>query len=179
MSYPTYLVHFNRNHDSKNGQFTYGDGDGDGKINDTEYDKLSRRQKKQYVKYRQKRQNEIQNYHTHRNDDNADKLYKKYMEAYDKFYNNSELDYDKNPKEYYKLMEQFERYEKEWLMYEGEQEAKQLIEKFGAKDVSELSFGFVSPFLSAKGKSTVTMKYDDVDDLIKQYAKEFYYAHRD
>lgn len=32
MSYPNYLVHFNRNHD-KNGRFTYGDGDGDGVIN--------------------------------------------------------------------------------------------------------------------------------------------------
>lgn len=27
--YPTYLVHFNKNHSSKNGQFTFGDGDGD------------------------------------------------------------------------------------------------------------------------------------------------------
>lgn len=33
-NYPTYLVHFNRNHDSKNGQFTYGDGDADGITND-------------------------------------------------------------------------------------------------------------------------------------------------
>ena len=31
-NYPTYLVHFNKNHDPKNGQFTFGDGDGDGKI---------------------------------------------------------------------------------------------------------------------------------------------------
>lgn len=34
MSYPTYLVHFNKNHNPKNGQFTFGDGDGDGKGND-------------------------------------------------------------------------------------------------------------------------------------------------
>lgn len=34
MSYPTYLVHFNKNHDSKNGQFTFGDGDGDGLLGD-------------------------------------------------------------------------------------------------------------------------------------------------
>lgn len=34
MSYPTYLVHFNQNHDKRNGQFTYGDGDGDGISND-------------------------------------------------------------------------------------------------------------------------------------------------
>lgn len=33
MSYPSYLVHFNKNHDKK-GRFTYGDGDGDGKGND-------------------------------------------------------------------------------------------------------------------------------------------------
>ena len=28
--YPDYLVHFNKNHSPKNGQFTSGDGDGDG-----------------------------------------------------------------------------------------------------------------------------------------------------
>lgn len=30
----SYLMHFNRNHSSKNGQFTSGDGDGDGILND-------------------------------------------------------------------------------------------------------------------------------------------------
>lgn len=30
MSYPDYLIHFNKNHSNKNGQFTSGDGDGDG-----------------------------------------------------------------------------------------------------------------------------------------------------
>lgn len=29
MEYPTYLIHFNKNHSPKNGQFTSGDGDGD------------------------------------------------------------------------------------------------------------------------------------------------------
>ena len=29
-----YLIHFNKNHSSKNGQFTSGDGDGDGVVND-------------------------------------------------------------------------------------------------------------------------------------------------
>ena len=32
--YPDYLVHFNKNHSSKNGQFTSGDGDGDGVSDD-------------------------------------------------------------------------------------------------------------------------------------------------
>ena len=32
--YTTYLIHFNQNHSSKNGQFTFGDGDGDGVRND-------------------------------------------------------------------------------------------------------------------------------------------------
>lgn len=32
--YPDYLVHFNKNHSSKNGRFTSGDGDGDGIAND-------------------------------------------------------------------------------------------------------------------------------------------------
>lgn len=30
----SYLIHFNKNHDKKNGRFTYGDGDGDGTSND-------------------------------------------------------------------------------------------------------------------------------------------------
>lgn len=34
MSYPTYLIHFNKNHSSKNGRFISGDGDGDGIIDD-------------------------------------------------------------------------------------------------------------------------------------------------
>ena len=34
MSYPTYLIHFNKNHSSKNGQFVSGDGDGDGILDD-------------------------------------------------------------------------------------------------------------------------------------------------
>lgn len=32
--YPDYLVHFNKNHSSKTGQFTYGDGDSDGQIDE-------------------------------------------------------------------------------------------------------------------------------------------------
>lgn len=32
--YPSYLIHFNRQHDPKTGKFTYGDGDGDGVSND-------------------------------------------------------------------------------------------------------------------------------------------------
>lgn len=34
MWYPTYLVHFNKNHSSKDGRFVSGDGDGDGVVND-------------------------------------------------------------------------------------------------------------------------------------------------
>jgi hypothetical protein len=34
MYYPDYLIHFNKNHSSKNGQFISGDGDGDGQVDD-------------------------------------------------------------------------------------------------------------------------------------------------
>ena len=34
MSYPSYLIHFNKNHSSSTGQFISGDGDGDGVIDD-------------------------------------------------------------------------------------------------------------------------------------------------
>lgn len=39
MSYPDYLIHFNKNHSSKNGQFISGDGDGDGVVNDNKNQK--------------------------------------------------------------------------------------------------------------------------------------------
>ena len=35
MSYPTYLIHYNKNHSKSNGQFVSGDGDGDGIVNDS------------------------------------------------------------------------------------------------------------------------------------------------
>lgn len=34
MEYPTYLIHYNKNHSKANGQFVSGDGDGDGIAND-------------------------------------------------------------------------------------------------------------------------------------------------
>lgn len=41
-NYSTYLVHFNKNHDSKNGQFTFGDGDADGISDDHSNQKKNR-----------------------------------------------------------------------------------------------------------------------------------------
>lgn len=32
--YPSYLIHYNKNHNPKNGQFAPGDGDGDGQVGD-------------------------------------------------------------------------------------------------------------------------------------------------
>ena len=32
--YPSYLIHYNKNHSKSNGQFVSGDGDGDGQVND-------------------------------------------------------------------------------------------------------------------------------------------------
>lgn len=34
MEYPSYLIHYNKNHSKTNGQFVSGDGDGDGVVND-------------------------------------------------------------------------------------------------------------------------------------------------
>ena len=34
MNYPSYLIHYNKNHSKANGQFVSGDGDGDGISND-------------------------------------------------------------------------------------------------------------------------------------------------
>lgn len=34
MEYPSYLIHYNKNHSKANGQFVSGDGDGDGIAND-------------------------------------------------------------------------------------------------------------------------------------------------
>lgn len=54
MSYPTYLVHFNKNHSSKDGKFTYGDGDGDGIIDDHR-NQLSKNGKSLYQKLKKER----------------------------------------------------------------------------------------------------------------------------
>lgn len=40
----TYLMHFNRNHSSKNGQFISGDGDGDGVLNDNKNQRKAQRE---------------------------------------------------------------------------------------------------------------------------------------
>jgi hypothetical protein len=42
MSYPTYLIHYNKNHSKANGQFVSGDGDGDGVVNDHKNGKSSK-----------------------------------------------------------------------------------------------------------------------------------------
>ena len=34
VQYPSYLIHYNKNHSKANGQFVSGDGDGDGIVND-------------------------------------------------------------------------------------------------------------------------------------------------
>lgn len=39
MIYPSYLIHYNKNHSKANGQFVSGDGDGDGIVNDAQYNK--------------------------------------------------------------------------------------------------------------------------------------------
>lgn len=36
-----YLIHYNKNHSTVNGQFIPGDGDGDGMVNDNDYRKMS------------------------------------------------------------------------------------------------------------------------------------------
>lgn len=40
--YPSYLVHYNKNHSKANGQFVSGDGDGDGIVNDHKNQKTKR-----------------------------------------------------------------------------------------------------------------------------------------
>lgn len=57
MSYPTYLVHFNANHD-KLGRFDRGDGDHDGIVDDHHYKKLDRMSDKRLYKTLKK---EVQN----------------------------------------------------------------------------------------------------------------------
>lgn len=42
-NYPNYLIHYNKNHSKSNGQFTSGDGDGDGIANDHAHQKKTDR----------------------------------------------------------------------------------------------------------------------------------------
>lgn len=190
MSYPTYLVHFNANHD-KLGRFDTGDGDHDGivddhghlkSLNNQEYNSLSRKNKKKYVKARRELNNRIINRSININyvDTSEGKnKYKRYMDAIDtweKEVSDTILppfgypNYD-SPK-VKKALSELGKAERDFNISAGRYVAKQLIEEFGAQNVAELSFGNVSPFLGGGGKSTVTIKYKDVNDLIEKYAKE-------
>ena len=48
--YGDYLIHFNKNHSPKNGQFVSGDGDGDGIVDDHHYKKLDKMSDKKLYK---------------------------------------------------------------------------------------------------------------------------------
>ena len=61
-NYPTYLVHFNKNHDPKNGQFAEGDGDGDGIVDDRHYNSKFENRSEKYAMGRAKK-GEAQGYH--------------------------------------------------------------------------------------------------------------------
>lgn len=197
MHHQTYLVHFNKNHNPKNGQFTYGDGDGDGKMeyrerlakNTKSFNEMSRKEKKLYIKDRKSLNNEIINKSIsiggeYDKTPKGKKLLKNLNDSYDKYFNNSEMneleidDFD-NPK-VKKVRDEFVANEKAYLMGQGKYVAKQLIEEYGAQNVAELSSGWVSSLKSMEGKSSVTIKYDGtVDDLIEKYAEEAYYTHRE
>lgn len=55
----SYLIHFNKNHNPKNGQFTYGDGDGDGYRNERQRRKAAERLERQDTKWAKKNYEKI------------------------------------------------------------------------------------------------------------------------
>ena len=57
MSYPNYLIHYNKNHSKANGQFVSGDGDGDGISNDHAHRSKSNSKKQLTPEEKRKRRN--------------------------------------------------------------------------------------------------------------------------
>ena len=195
MSYPTYLVHFNKNHSPKNGQFVSGDGDGDGQTeyrdrlrnNKKTFKEMSRKEQKQYIKDRRKLNNEIINRSidigsefdkTPKGKELHKKLSKSYDEIWDINFINQQLSDPHNPK-VKEVEERFYKSEKDFLMERGRYEVKKLLEEYDPKEIAELSSGIVIPFRSSEGRSSVEIKYKDVDDLIEKYAEQSYYTHRE
>lgn len=188
------LYHFNKNHD-RLGRFDTGDGDGDGQTeyrdrlarNTKSFNEMSRKEKKRYIKDRRLLNNEIINKsielgNKYGETEKGKKMYKKFSDSYDKYFDPNNIDAeidDWNDPKVKKIREQFIKDEKAYLMDEGRFVAKKLIDEYGTKNVSELSYGWVAPLKSMEGKSTVTLTYDGtVDDLIEKYAEQAWYAHR-
>lgn len=198
---PSYLCHFNKNHSKTNGQFTSGDGDGDGITNDHRNQKpfksMSRKEQKAYIKERQEKQNKIQNRSLHINDfddtpegkqllSDERKAAKIFEELDRKWYDATDSTYTKFNSDDPKFVSSWEKAnrawidaEKKYLTAKGESICKQLLKEYSAKDISELSFGWIPSWKSAEGKSTSIINYDgSIDDLIKEYGISYHDAHQ-
>lgn len=93
-----YLAHFNKNHSSKNGQFTSGDGDGDGIVNDHNY-RVSQKSRKDAI-------SNTTNYMISSNNTKRNKILDKYYDPKNKkaqdFKKNIDDAFNKAAKEYKK-----------------------------------------------------------------------------
>lgn len=189
---PSYLCHYNKNHSKVNGQFTSGDGDGDGIVDDRRNQKpfksMSRKEQKAYIKERQALSGAIWSSRSDIDDewaktDEYKKKFKAFSDAYDNYIDNGDiLDLEIENWDHPKVKaarDAFEKAEKDLLMSEGKYVVNKLLKEYSAKDIAELSFGWIPSMRSFQGRSTVEIKYDGTaDDLIEKYAEMSYSAHR-
>lgn len=177
MKYPSYLVHFNPNHDPRTGRFANAPGGG------KSFTQLNRKEKKAYRQYMRDYQNKLQNESSKApKSKNSDKLYSE-LEKARKIADDYELRYyDEidNPgfeKQYNDAIQKWVDAEEKYLVDQGKTTCEYLLTKYTPQDIADMSFGWV-PTLFGDGSSTTSIKYDGtVNDLIKQYSKYYYEAH--
>ena len=176
MDYPTYLVHFNKNHSKKNGQFTYGDGDGDGTADEHHrYTKDGRRidgkvstfdalKINRLEKSRKKFSREFNE------SENGKKLQKATQKADKNFLKDREnADSKGATKKANDSLSNYYKTAKDQELARARYIATNMIKKYGAKTVASLSFFDHDTDPLNVHKSTIV--YKDIDDLIEKYSQ--------
>ena len=149
-----YLIHFNRNHNPKNGRFDFGDGDGDGYVNERKRIKELQRLEDKDNKWAKKNYNKIR--------DKAYKPIKKEMDTYAKKV--------LNPQYMHQLREG--RISKSYIN-EYNRKLTELMNQ-SASSLPTSPSGRVVKFIAKRGELCVHMALADPDFSIEQFRQGIY-----
>ncbi len=94
-------------------------------------------------------------------------LSEQWTKAWEDFENS---DYDYESKEYEKVLE----FERQYLIAEGEYAAKGMLDYFGKEAI--IRYQTETPYYTRKGFMT---DKDTIEEIIKKYAEDYYYTHRE
>ena len=189
MSYPSYLIHYNKNHSKANGQFVRGDGDGDGtadehhrytkdgrkigkKLNTLDYIKTNRMEKSRQKFSREfsetKKGKKLSN-KTKKADEEFQKKDSK-ADPYDYYFGTKEdkQKYKSSMKERNNALDNYSKTKKEEMYSRGEYIARSMIKKYGKKAVANFSFFDHSDPLNVHKTEII---YKDAEDLVNKYAE--------